>query len=133
MVIILDKPGQPGISESNLKPKKVLLDHHPLVVLNACETAALEPDKVTNLVQGFMLRGASAVIGAEIMIFPSLAYEFGVKFMDVFVTGQASLGAAIRQARLSLLSQWNPLGLAYVGYGLPELTLIADAAAQAAA
>jgi len=135
LAIFLDPPGesgQSGISESNLKAHHVLLDHHPMVMLNACETAALEPDKVINLVEGFMSRGASAVIGAEIMIFPSLAYEFGERFMEAFVTGHASLGTAIRQARLSLLGQWNPLGLAYVGYGLPELSLAPAAPALAA-
>ena len=126
LVIFLDPPGasgESGISEGNLRVHNVLLDHHPMVMLNACQTAALEPDKLINLVEGFMSRGASAVIGTEIMIFPSLAYEFGERFMDAFVTRQATLGMAIRQARLSLLKEWNPLGLAYVGYGLPELCL----------
>lgn len=130
-VLVLDRPGRPGISRSNLRTKKVALDHHPLVVMNACNTGALTPDKAINLVSGFTSRGAGAVIGTEITIFPSLAYAFADIFMNAFVgtsTAQPTavwIGSAIRAARLELLRRWNPLGLAYVLYGLADATLAA--------
>lgn len=130
-VLVLDRPGRPGISRSNLRTKKVALDHHPLVVMNACNTGALTPDKAINLVSGFTSRGAGAIIGTEITIFPSLAYAFADVFMDAFVgtpTSQPTavwIGSAVRVARLELLRRWNPLGLAYVLYGLADATLAA--------
>jgi hypothetical protein len=133
--IILDGPnGQGGIHRADLDTYEVAFErHHPLVVLNACQTAALEPGKAITLVEGFTYYGASAVIGTEITIFPSLAYAFGTAFLDAFVTGRCHLGTAIRRARLDLLSKWNPLGLAYVAYGLYDLRLASQSEDQAAA
>jgi CHAT domain-containing protein len=132
-MIILDAPDKPGIRRADLKSHKVAFKRrHPLVVLNACDTAALEPDKAITLVEGFTYYGASAVIGTEITVFAGLAYAFGSKFLDAFVGG-SSLGAAVRQARLDLLRRWNPLGLAYVAYGLYDLRLAGNAGEQAVA
>ena len=123
-MIILGKPGSPGIRRKDLNAYQVRFTRHrPLVVLNACETAALEPDKVITLIEGFTYYGASAAIGTEITVFNSLAYEFGTTFLDSFVNGQCHLGESVRRARLNLLSKWNPLGLAYVAYGLADLRL----------
>jgi CHAT domain-containing protein len=133
-VIILRKPGNPGIHRSDLNAYGVTFtQHRPLVVLNACETAALEPDKVITLVEGFTYYGASAVIGTEITVFNSLAYEFGTSFLDSFVGGRCHLGEAVRRVRLKLLSKWNPLGLVYVAYGLADLHLARDAKEHPAA
>jgi CHAT domain-containing protein len=132
-MIILGAPNKIGIRRKDLRSYHVeFKQHHPLVVLNACDTAALEPDKAISLVEGFTYYGASAVIGTEITVFTSLAYAFGAKFLDAFVGG-SSLGAAVRQARLDLLRRWNPLGLAYVAYGLYDLRLAGNAGEQAAA
>lgn len=132
--IILDGPdGQGGIHRADLSTYEVAFErHHPLVVLNACETAALEPGKAITLVEGFTYYGASAVIGTEITVFPSLAYAFGTAFLDAFVTGRCHLGTAIRRARLDLLRKWNPLGLAYVAYGLYDLRLASQTEDRAA-
>ena len=122
-VIVLGRPSEPGISRSNLETYGVRLGQHPLVVLNACETGALEPEKAINLVQGFTRYGASAVVGTEITIFTGLAYEFGVSFLDAFVAKRLGLGKSVQTARQDLFSRWNPLGLAYVAYGLSDLRL----------
>jgi CHAT domain-containing protein len=132
-MIILDAPDKPGIRRKDLRSHNVEFKRrHPLVVLNVCDTAALEPDKAITLVEGFTYYGASAVIGTEITIFTGLAYAFGTKFLDAFVGG-ASLGAAVRQARLDLLRRWNPLGLAYVAYGLHEVRMAGEAQERPAA
>lgn len=131
--LVLGKLSQSGISRSNLKPMKVSLGHNPLVVMNACETGALAPDKAITLVGGFTSGGAGAVIGTEVTIFSELAYAFADAFMNAFVgtvPGQPTMvgiGAAVRTARLELLRKWNPLGLAYVLYGLADATLVAPA------
>ncbi|WP_371400953.1 CHAT domain-containing protein [Kribbella sp. NBC_00662] len=122
-VLVLDKLGRAAISKSNLAAKHVALDHRPLVVLNACDTAALEPDKAISLVKGFTYNGAGAVIGTETAIFPSLAYAFAKTFLDGALTPGTSLGSALRTARLELLRLGNPLGLAYILYGLPDAHL----------
>ncbi|MFI7068396.1 CHAT domain-containing protein [Kribbella sp. NPDC050124] len=120
--------GRAGISRSNLTAKKVSLDHQPLVVMNACDTAALEPEKAISLVQGFVYHGAGAVVGTEITIFTSLAYGFALAFLDSLLTDHASLGTALRASRLELLRRGNPLGLAYILYGLPDARLTTNGA-----
>ncbi|GAA1579563.1 hypothetical protein GCM10009789_36640 [Kribbella sancticallisti] len=118
-VLVLDRLGRPGISRSNLTAKKVALSHQPLVVMNACDTAALEPERAISLVKGFTYNGAGAVVGTEITIFTSLAYGFALTFLDAVLAGN-SLGSALRTSRLELLRMGNPLGLAYILYGLPD-------------
>lgn len=122
-LLVLDKLGRAGISKSNLTARHVALNHRPLVVMNACDSAALEPDKAISLVRGFTYNGAGAVIGTETAIFPSLAYAFADAFLDGALTAGTSLGAALRSARLELLRLGNPLGLAYILYGLPDAHL----------
>lgn len=122
-LLVLDKLGRAGISKSNLTARHVALGHRPLVVMNACDSAALEPDKAISLVRGFTYNGAGAVIGTETAIFPSLAYAFADAFLDGALTAGSSLGAALRSARLELLRLGNPLGLAYILYGLPDARL----------
>jgi hypothetical protein len=123
-VIVLDALGLPGIARSSLKSERVALEHHPLVVLNACETGALEPDKAISLVEGFAYRGAAGVIGTEITVFTSLAYAFATTFFDLFAAAAPRpLGSAVRATRLELLRRGNPLGLAYVAYGLADAAL----------
>ena len=108
-MIILGKLGSPGIRRKDLNAYQVRFTRHrPLVVLNACETAALEPDKVITLIEGFTYYGASAVIGTEITVFNSLAYEFGTTFLDSFVIGQCHLGEAVRRARLTSSANGTP-------------------------
>ena len=108
----------------------VLRAHHlhwgaprPLVFINGCRTTALEPKQAHELVSGFVtIARASGVIGTEITIFEPLARAFAEAFLRAF-GGGSTVGDAVRTARLELLQQGNPLGLAYTAYALSNLKL----------
>ena len=97
----------------------------PLIFVNGCHTVNVEPENAVDLVSGFIeTAGASAVVGTEITVFEQLATEFGESFLSEFLVQRNELGRTIRNARLRLLSNsLNPLGLAYVPFGLADLRI----------
>lgn len=125
--LVLGPTGGPGIGYTTLvdlwKPR--LCSARPLVVLNACNSAAPSPERLLSLVRGFLERGAAGAIGTEVTVFVSLAAPFAEHFAQSFVSGVA-LGEAIRRARVAMLAKGNPLGLAYLAFGLPQLELVSD-------
>ena len=115
-----------GITQDNIEDGTMYWARtHPLVVLNGCSTAAVEPKYALNLVDAFV-RGAfaSGVIGTEITVFESLAIPFADEFFTRFLDRDDPVGEAIRRARLRLLAAGNPLGLVYIAYAAPRLQLI---------
>jgi hypothetical protein len=101
----------------------------PLVFINGCRTTALEPETAIELVGSLVRRAhASGVIGTEITVFEPLARDFAEAYLVRFLDG-ATVGAAVRGARLALLARGNPLGLAYIPFTLESLRLVADAPA----
>lgn len=95
----------------------------PLVVLNGCHTTAASPEQVFSLVTGFVVHAnAAGVIGTEITIFEPMAVAFGEELLRCFLAGDP-IGRAVRRARLALLRQGNPLGLAYIPFALATLRL----------
>jgi CHAT domain len=125
--LVLGPSGDEGVGYTTLvdlwKPR--LCSVRPLVVLNACNSAAPSPERLLSLVRGFLERGAAGAIGTEITVFVSLAAPFGEHFAQSYVNGVA-LGEAIRRARVAMLAKGNPLGLAYLAFGLPQLELVPD-------
>jgi hypothetical protein len=101
--------------------------NRPLVFLNGCRTAAVSPEMAHGLVAAFVSKAlAGAVIGTEVTVFEGLARAFAEGFLMRFINGM-SLGAATRETRLELLKERNPLGLAYIPYGLSTLRVVATA------
>jgi hypothetical protein len=84
----------------------------PLVFLNGCETVALIPETINQLLGKLKFLGASGVIGTEIKVFTELAQPVGRLVVAGLVQG-LSLGEAFLAMRRHLLRQYNPLGLAY--------------------
>jgi hypothetical protein len=105
----------------------------PLVVINGCHTVAVEPEKVVEFVTALVGSAqASGVIGTEVTVFEPLATVFGLECLQRFFAG-ASIGDSVRDARLALLKQGNPLGLVYVPFARAGLRLAhADATGLAA-
>ena len=115
-----------GITQDNIEDGSMYWARtHPLVVLNGCSTAAVEPKYALNLVDAFV-RGAfaSGVIGTEITVFESLATPFADEFFTRFLDHDDAVSEAVRRARLRLLAAGNPLGLVYIVYAAPRLQLI---------
>jgi hypothetical protein len=95
-----------------------------LVFLNGCKTTAVSPSNQFDLVNGFVKHGgALGVIGTEITVFEPMAGPFALDFLRSFVVERATVGTAIRHARLAALKRGNPLGLAYVPFVLGGTTL----------
>ena len=97
----------------------------PLVFINGCHTTALEPESAIDLVSGFVgTARAAGVIGTEVTVFESMAVAFAERFARLFVNEDKTAGEAVRLARLHILkSALNPLGLVYLPYVLPIVTL----------
>jgi hypothetical protein len=99
----------------------------PLVVLNGCHTTAASPEQVFSMITAFVVQAnAAGVVGTEITIFEPMAVSFGEELLGQFLAGE-TIGRAVRRARLALLRQGNPLGLAYIPFALSTLRLTATA------
>ncbi|MHB8066929.1 MAG: CHAT domain-containing protein [Desulfobaccales bacterium] len=95
----------------------------PLVFINGCHTAAVEPLQALEFITPLVTYSHGAgVIGTEITIFEELATVFAEECLRRFFQGE-SIGAALRGARLSLLQEGNPLGLVYIPFVIASLTL----------
>jgi hypothetical protein len=95
----------------------------PLIVLNGCHTTAASPEQVFSMITGFVVQAnAAGVVGTEITIFEPMAVSFGEELLRQFLAGE-TIGRAVRRARLALLRQGNPLGLAYIPFALSTLRL----------
>jgi len=113
------------IVPSNLRAEKIFWeDTHPLVFINGCHTTALSPEQTLNFVSAFVENALCAgVIGTEITIFEPLAVAFSEAFFKRF-THNEPVGKAIRNARLDILQQYNPLGLVYIPFVISGLQLV---------
>lgn len=99
-------------------------DSHPLVFINGCHTTSLSPEQTLNFVSAFVENALCAgVIGTEITIFEQLATAFSEAFFKRFSDG-VPVGRAIRDARLDILQQYNPLGLVYIPFVISGLQLV---------
>ena len=95
----------------------------PLVFINGCHTTAVTPEKAMDLVEPLLRRAHSAgVVGTEVTIFEPLATRFAEACFRRFFAGRP-IGHALRDARIELLQQGNPLGLVYIPFVLAGLRL----------
>ena len=110
---------RPGALASGL-----YLLHHPLVILNGCNTAVFSPDALSPFIRT-LVRDAQAAgaLGTEIPVFEVLASEVARLFLRRFLGGE-SAGEALLAVRRDLLARGNPLGLAYTLYAVAELRLV---------
>lgn len=94
----------------------------PLIFLNACGSAGIDPMAVTSFPNFFLKRnGNRGFIGTEINVPDSFAAEFSKCFYRGLLKG-LNLGKAIHQAKLTMLREKNnPLGLLYTVYADPDL------------
>jgi hypothetical protein len=94
-----------------------------LVFLNGCGTAGFNPEATSPFIEKFVRdRKAAGVVGTEIPVWEQLASEFARRFLLKFLGGSTA-GMSLLSARRELLSQNNPLGLAYTLYGPAHLKL----------
>jgi hypothetical protein len=95
----------------------------PLVFLNACGSAGVDPIGATSFPQLFLAKGMRflGVIGTEASIPDEFARTFARKFYDRVLEG-VEIGASLYAARWELLDICkNPLGILYTLYAEPEI------------
>jgi hypothetical protein len=95
----------------------------PLVFLNACGSAGVDPSGATSFPQLFLESGMCflGVIGTEASIPDWFARKFAERFYTRFVEG-VEIGTSLYQTRWELLRVFkNPLGILYTLYAEPEI------------
>lgn len=116
------------ITRDNLRNEKIQWrTPRPLIFINGCRTAALEPARALEFVSALMGIAAAGVIGTEITLFEPLAVAFAEHSLKQFLA-EVELGEAMRNTRLALLKSGNPLGLIYTSYALASLRLVSAGA-----
>jgi hypothetical protein len=113
------------IDPSNIKVYRIRWESpRPLVFINGCHTTSVAPLQALQFISPFVTRARSAgVIGTEITIFEELATVFAETCLSRFYAGEP-IGKAIRNARLVLLQEGNPLGLVYIPFVMAGLTVV---------
>jgi hypothetical protein len=92
----------------------------PLVFLNGCHTADLQPGDVLNFVSAFGLARASGVIGTEVSVRLGLATEIAEDLLERLARGERA-GRALYDMRWKLVNKGNLLGLVYTLYAMADL------------
>ncbi len=95
----------------------------PLIFINGCHTANLEPGHLLNFVTTFVAAGASGVIGTEISVVLPVAVEIAHELLARLARG-IPVGQALLEVRWKLANKGNLLGLAYTPYCLADLNIV---------
>jgi hypothetical protein len=96
----------------------------PLIFINACHSAELDPAALFNYIDAFVGMGhAAGVIGTEVKVSQELAMEFARCFFDELLSPGITVGMAMRHARLAFLAKGNLFGLNYTPYCWADLTV----------
>jgi hypothetical protein len=121
---VLELQEETGLIRAAALADGLRLAHHPLVILNDCNTAAFSPDALSPFIRTLVRDGeAAGALGTEIPVFELLAGDVARRFLIRFLGGE-SAGAALLNLRRDLLAVGNPLGLAYTLYAVAELKLV---------
>jgi hypothetical protein len=94
----------------------------PVVMLMACEAAAITARTINDFVSSFHTAGAAAVIGAEAVVASDLAAAFAGDVTKA-LWKQKSLGKAMARFRRKTLASGNPLAFLFHAIGDVDLTL----------
>ncbi|HEU5420314.1 MAG TPA: CHAT domain-containing protein [Streptosporangiaceae bacterium] len=96
----------------------------PLVFINACHSAELDPRALFNYVDAFVGVGnAAGVIGTEVRVHQDLAMRFAQAFFGELLADGGTVAGALRRARLRFLAGGNLFGLNYTPYCWADLSL----------
>jgi hypothetical protein len=109
-------PGGPGGATSDT-PK-------PMVFVNACDSATLDPRCGTGLLTPFAKNGNLALVGTVASLPDEVAARFSQRLYAGLLAGH-TLGAALFDARRDLvLRHANPLAILYCLYGNADLRVV---------
>jgi hypothetical protein len=95
----------------------------PLVFLNACGAGHQDPERVYSWPEWFLQERHVTVVGPETLVPDKTAAAYSRLFYRALFS-ERTVGEAVVQARRELLAErGNPLGLLYVLYGDPDVTV----------
>jgi CHAT domain-containing protein len=96
----------------------------PLVFINACTSAIVDPRSAASILTPFAKNENRALIGTMALVEDQVAARFSRCFYQFLFSGEC-VGAALRRARWQLLSDGaNPLGILYVHFGDAGLRVV---------
>jgi hypothetical protein len=104
---------------SQLQEFRKRLYRRPIVFLNMCQSAQVNPGISNGFVGFFLNRGACAVIGTDCAIPAFFAETFAEHVFEYLAKGLA-VGDSVYAARMSCVRAGNPLALAYSVYGYAD-------------
>lgn len=97
---------------------------HPLVIMNACETSALNPLYTSSFANLFLRLGAMGVVVTECQVPDKFASAFGIKLYEQLLAGNP-LGESLLTVRQQFYQEQNdPSGLLYAMYASPNIKLL---------
>lgn len=112
-----------GMVLSYLGSKKVWGKIRPLIFINACHSAEINPTTLTNYLEAFIGMGnAAGVIGTEVRVNQSLAMDVATNFFEYFLAGK-TVDQALHAIRTDFLASGNVFGLVYTPYCWSDLKL----------
>jgi hypothetical protein len=97
----------------------------PLVFINACHSAEINPDTLVSYLDAFVgTANAAGLIGTEVRVDQDLAMDVAEQFFRSLFRG-ATVDGALHAVRLDFLAAGNLLGLVYTPYCMADLRLVA--------
>lgn len=94
----------------------------PLIFVNACQSAELQPGQFDGLLPYLMQRGARGAIGTEVNTPVNFAARFGAELIAEFAQGEKTLGELLLDKRRAYRDQHNNImGLIYALYSSGDL------------
>ncbi len=113
------------VHPDELRHWRITLARHPLVIVNGCGTARIEPAQLAEFVTEFARHGAAGVVGTETRVWEPLAREVAVRLLADLLE-RRPLGEALQRVRHALLKKGNPLGLTYTAFASADLRLVPE-------
>ena len=104
--------------------RKVVWENpRPLILINACHSAEINPDTLVSYIDAFIGAGnAAGLIGTEVKVNQDLAMQMAEGFYKRFLASE-TVDSALRAMRFEFLATGNLLGLAYTPYCWADLAL----------
>jgi hypothetical protein len=97
----------------------------PLIFVNACHSAEINPDTLVSYLDAFVgTANAAGVIGTEVKVDQHLAMDVAAQFLRRLFQGW-TVDNAMHAVRTDYLASGNLLGLVYTSYCMADLSLVA--------
>lgn len=112
-----------SVSLQDLEVYGIIINGHPLIIMNACETGNLNPLYTSYFAAAFLKYGARGVVATECAVSDGFAADFAEQLYTHLLAGKP-LGESLLGMRQYFLEKYhNPSGLLYSMYAPPSIRL----------